>query len=73
MNTQKRNLCAAGVLLTAAATMVVLFLFRLSQPDKAQQSIFLNCTASDQPGKPNLCSVLVATSTAYRRKATVLL
>ena len=24
MNTQKRNLCAAGVLLTAAATMVVL-------------------------------------------------
>lgn len=30
--------------------MVVLFLFRLSQPDKAQQSIFLNCTASDQGG-----------------------
>ena len=50
MNTQKRNLCAAGVLLTAAATMVVLFLFRLSQPDKAQQSIFLNCTASDRGG-----------------------
>ena len=50
MNTQKRNLCAAGVLLTAAATMVVLFLFRLSQPDKAQQSIYLNCTASDQGG-----------------------
>ena len=25
VNTQKRNLCAAGVLLTAAATMVVLF------------------------------------------------
>lgn len=81
MNTQKRNLCAAGVLLTAAATMVVLFLFRLSQPDKAQQSIFLNCTASDrggwtfytEAGQPNLCSVLVATSTAYRRKAPVLL
>ena len=71
MNTQKRNLCAAGVLLTAAATMVVLFLFRLSQPDKAQQSIYLNFTP--KPGKPNLCSVLVATSTAYRRKATVLL
>ena len=50
VNTQKRNLCAAGVLLTAAATMVVLFLFRLSQPDKAQQSIFLNCTASDRGG-----------------------
>ena len=48
MNT--KNLCAAGVLLTAAATMVVLFLFRLSQPDKAQQSIFLNCTASDRGG-----------------------
>ncbi len=50
MNVKSRRLWAAGALLAVAAVAAVLFLFRLSQPDSAQKSIYLNCTASDRGG-----------------------
>lgn len=50
MDTKSKKLWLAGILLAAAAVAAVLFLFRLSQPDSAQKSVYLNCMESDRGG-----------------------
>lgn len=50
MSTNGRKIRVAGIFWIAAATAIVLFLFRLSQPDKACEPIYLNCMESNRGG-----------------------
>lgn len=50
MSTKNRKIWAAGVLLILTVAAAIGFLFRLSQPDQEQRSVYLNCTESDRGG-----------------------
>ena len=50
MGTKNRKIWAAGVLLILTVAAAIGFLFRLSQPDQEQRSVYLNCTESDRGG-----------------------
>ncbi len=50
VSAKSRNVWAASVLLALVTAAVLGFLFRLSQPDKAQESVYLNCTETDRGG-----------------------
>ena len=50
MSTKNRKIWAAGILLILTVAAAIGFLFRLSQPDQEQRSVYLNCTESDRGG-----------------------
>lgn len=50
MSTKNRKIWAAWVLLILTVAAAIGFLFRLSQPDQEQRSVYLNCTESDRGG-----------------------
>lgn len=80
MSTKNRKIWAAGVLLILTVAAAIGFLFRLSQPDQEQRSVYLNCTESDRGGwvffteacQWNLSSALVVISTVFRRRGPAL-
>ncbi len=80
MSTKNRKIWAAGVLLILTVAAAIGFLFRLSQPDQEQRSVYLNCTESDrggwvfftEAGQWNLSSALVVISTVFRRRGPAL-
>lgn len=80
MSTKNRKIWAAGVLLILTVAAAIGFLFRLSQPDQEQRSVYLNCTESDRggwvflqrPAQWNLSSALVVISTVFRRRGPAL-
>lgn len=50
MEPQRRKIWPAAVLLTTVFIIVFFCLFRLSQPDKTQTSLLLNCTQTNRNG-----------------------
>ena len=77
MSTKNRKIWAAGVLLILTVAAAIGFLFRLSQPDQEQRSVYLNCTESDRGGwvfftEAGLSSALVVISAVFRRRGPAL-
>lgn len=81
MSTKNRKIWAAGVLLILTVAAAIGFLFRLSQPDQEQRSVYLNCAQSriaaagyslQRPAQWNLSSALVVISTVFRRRGPAL-
>ena len=50
MEPQHRKIWPAATLLILAAAAAVFCLFRLSQPDRMQTSLLLNCTQTNRNG-----------------------
>ena len=80
MSTKNRKIWAAGVLLILTVAAAIGFLFRLSQPDQEQRSVYLNCTESDRGGWVFFTEAgpvepvfgLVVISTVFRRRGPAL-
>lgn len=74
MSTKNRKIWAAGILLILTVAAAIGFLFRLSQPDQEQRSVYLNCTESDRGGWVFFTEAgpLVVISAVFRRRGPAL-
>ena len=78
MSTKNRKIWAAGVLLILTVVAAIGFLFRLSQPDQEQRSVYLKSRIAaagyslQRPAQWNLSSALVVISAVFRRRGPAL-